>query len=315
MTAVHITLNSQTVPHRKGVGNMPFVFRAYGTAYLDPPHSSSPSSSPTQLPCPLPAPAPLPLPPRIFPSYKRPTPTNTVGAVSGDIKPLALDGPGDTDIDDELSSDEDDFDGGLDTRVWNHTGAFPRFLTKLRASAASSSSSSSSASPSPSAPPSPSSLIRTTLSSSSPTRKRSVCRASTMPYANAGRRSSGSTSSAVSLSLSLPSCSNNNTSYSPSSPASSLPSLTPAPARPRTRYRVARAARRLLGLVERGLESAAAEEADVVDGRSKKGHKGNGKKEKARSEKNVVKTKPKSKTLTGDVESTCASEGRIMTHN
>jgi hypothetical protein len=48
----------------------------------------------------------------------------------------------------------------------------------------------------------------------------------------------------------------------------SLPSLTPAPARPRTRYRVARAARRLLGLTERGLESEAAEEADVFEGRA-----------------------------------------------
>ncbi|KAF8500440.1 hypothetical protein F5888DRAFT_1633174 [Russula emetica] len=124
-TAVHITLNSQTVPHRKGVGNMPFVFRAYGTFHLDPPRPSSPSSSPTQHPLP----SPLPQPPRIFPSYRRSTPTNKVGAASGHIKPLALDGPGDTDVDDELSSDEEDFDGGLDTRVWNHTGAFPRFLT------------------------------------------------------------------------------------------------------------------------------------------------------------------------------------------
>jgi len=130
-------------------------------------------------------------------------------------------------------------------------------------------------------------------------------RASTMPYA-----SGGSTSSAVSLSLSLPSCSNNITSHPSSSPARSLPSLTPAPARVRTRYRVARAARRLLGLAERGLESAAAEEAEGVDGRvqgqSKKGHKGNGKKEKTRSEKDVGKTRPKTKaktkTLTGDAD-------------
>ena len=123
-----------------------------------------------------------------------------------------------------------------------------------------------------------------------------MCRAKTMSYA-----SSGGTSSAVSLSLSLPSCSNNDTSYPSSSPARSLPSLTPAPARVRTRYRVARAARRLLGLAERGLESAAAEEADV-GGQSKKGHKGKGKKEKTRSGKNATMTRPKTKTLTGDVE-------------
>lgn len=117
-----------------------------------------------------------------------------------------------------------------------------------------------------------------------------------MPYA-----SSGGTSSAVSLSLSLPSCPNNDASYPSSSPARSLPSLTPAPARVRTRYRVARAARRLLGLAERGLESAAAEEADG-GGQSKKGHKGNGKKEKTRSGKDAARTRPKTKTLTGDVE-------------
>lgn len=76
--------------------------------------------------------------------------------------------------------------------------------------------------------------------------------------------------------------------------------MTPAPARVRTRYRVARAARRLLGLAERGLESAAAEEADA-GGQSKKGHKGNGKKEKTRSGKDRAK-RPKTKTLTGDTE-------------
>ncbi|KAH9989227.1 hypothetical protein BJV77DRAFT_696442 [Russula vinacea] len=189
--------------------------------------------------------------------------TNTAVAASGDTKPP--DGPGFTDIDDESSSDEDDFDGGLDTRAWNNTGTFPRFLAMVRVSAPSSSSSSSqSPSPSPSAPPSPSSLLRTTLSSSSPTRKKSMRRASTMPYASAAGPSSCSTSSAVSLSLSLPP--NNTLLQLPFLVARrSLPSLTPAPARVRTRYRVARAARRLLGLAERGLESAAAE--DAVDGR------------------------------------------------
>jgi hypothetical protein len=133
--------------------------------------------------------------------------------------------------------------------------------------------------------------------------RKSVFRASTMPYAGTAGPSSEATSSAVSLSLSLPSCSalvSNNASYS--SPARSLSSLTPAPVRVRTRYRVARAARRLLGLAERGLESAAAEDPDVMDGRaqgqSKKGLKGKGRKEKVKD----VKSRPKVKTLTGDAD-------------
>jgi hypothetical protein len=49
----------------------------------------------------------------------------------------------------------------------------------------------------------------------------------------------------------------------------------------------------LLGLTERGLESAAAEEADVAEGRvqgqsSKRGLKGDGKKEKGRAGKDRV---------------------------
>lgn len=130
-----------------------------------------------------------------------------------------------------------------------------------------------------------------------------MCRASTMPYAGTAGPSSEATSSAVSLSLSLPSYSahvSDKASYS--SPARSLSSLTPAPVRVRTRYRVARAARRLLGLAERGLESAAAEDAGLVDGRaqgqSKKGIKGKGRKEKAKD----VKSRPKVKTLTGDAD-------------
>src|SRR5712691_8744616 len=72
---------------------------------------------------------------------------------------------------------------------------------------------------------------------------------------------------------------------------------------------VARAARRLLGLTERGLESAAAEEADVVDGRvqglRKKGgggggSKGDGRKGKTKPDRDAVKSRPKSKTMTGD---------------
>jgi hypothetical protein len=48
------------------------------------------------------------------------------------------------------------------------------------------------------------------------------------------------------------------------------------------------------------LESAAAEEADV--GGSKKGHKGNGKKEKTRSGKDAARPRPRTKTLTGDAQ-------------
>lgn len=40
---------------------------------------------------------------------------NTAAAYSRHAKPL--DGPDDTDIDEEISSDKDDFDGGLDARV------------------------------------------------------------------------------------------------------------------------------------------------------------------------------------------------------
>lgn len=49
------------------------------------------------------------------------------------------------------------------------------------------------------------------------------------------------------------------------------------------------------------MESAAAEEADG-GGQSKKGHKGDGKKEKTRSKKDAARTRPKTKTLTGDAE-------------
>ncbi|KAI9454493.1 hypothetical protein F5148DRAFT_1151693 [Russula earlei] len=298
-TAVHVTLNAQRVPHRKGVGNMPFVFRAYGHLYLDPLRPRTPPSSPTHLPRPAPA---HPARPRIFPSYRCRGRTDTRIAASANKRPL--DGPGDTDVDVAFSSsDEDDFDGGLNTREWNRTGAFPRFLSIVRANASSSSTSStsSSPSPSPSAPPSPSSPVRTSFSSSPTRARRGMRRAATMPYGNAG----DATSSASAVSLSLPSA------------ARSLPSLTPAPARARTRYRVARAARRLLGLAERGLESAAAEEADVVDGRvqgrSKKAGggnstRGNGRKEKAlRSEKEkdaavAGKSRQKTKTVAGDAE-------------
>ena len=50
-------------------------------------------------------------------SDKHPTPINKVGATSGDIMPLPFEGPGDTDVDNELSSNEDDLDGVLDMPV------------------------------------------------------------------------------------------------------------------------------------------------------------------------------------------------------
>lgn len=276
---------------------MPFVFRAYGDAHLDPPPPRSPLSSPIQLP----TPGSLPRPPRIFPTYKRPTKAVPSLITSGSTIPL--DGAGDTDVDDASSEDEDDFDGGFDTRVWNHTGSFPRYLSALR-SKVPSSSSSASPSPSPTAPPSPSSSpVRISLSSSSPTRSRGVRRATTMPYSGSG---SGNTSSAASLSLPsalthMPGGSSQSLSSALlSSPTRSLPSLTPAPARVRTRYRVARAARRLLGLTERGLESAAAEEADAADGRVQGlSKKGGGRKGKTKSDRDAVKSRPKTKTMTG----------------
>ena len=285
---------------------MPFVFRAYGDLHLDPPPPRSPLSSPIQLP----TPGTLPRPPRIFPTYKRPTKAVPTPSLITSESTIPLDGEGDTDVDDTFSSDEEDFDGGLDTRVWNHTGSFPRFLSALRSKAPSSSSSSSSSpSPSPTAPPSPSSSpVRISLSSSSPTRSRGVRRVVAMPYSASG---SGNTSSAASLTLPSSLTHLSGSSSQPlSSPlsSSSLPSLTPAPARARTRYRVARAARRLLGLTERGLESAAAEEADVVGGRvqglSKKGggggsSKGDVRKGKIKSGRDAVKSRPKTKTMTG----------------
>ncbi len=49
------------------------------------------------------------------------------------------------------------------------------------------------------------------------------------------------------------------------------------------------------------MESAAAEEADV-GGQSKKGRKGDGKKEKTRARKDAARPRPRTKTLTGDAE-------------
>jgi hypothetical protein len=62
-------------------------------------------------------------------------------------------------------------------------------------------------------------------------------------------------------------------------------------ASPRSRYRVARVARRLLGLTERGLESEAAEEADAVEGRVQGQSKKGARKDRARLQKERVTTR------------------------
>lgn len=277
---------------------MPFVFRSYGTTQLFDPSGSPPASSSSSIPAP-PMPAASQPPQRIFPTYKRPAPR-----APQRTRPEKAEGRGEGDTDfDGSSSDEDDFDGGLDTRTWNRMGSFPRFLSLLRASARTSSSSSSSRSrsqsPSPLCPPSPSSPIRS--SSPSLVSTHGVRRATTMPYSSAGP-SSGASSSAVSLSLPTGSAS---WAVAPSSsPVRSLPSLTPAPARPRTRYRVARAARRLLGLTERGLESEAAEEADTVEGRGQGQSKRGARRDKARSQRD----KDKARARTRATRSTIAAE-------
>jgi hypothetical protein len=262
---------------------MPFVFRAYGTAHLDPPRLPPATSSTTTPATPAPS-------QRIFPTYKRPAPRAPQRARLTE-EADGRRGGGDTDLD-SSSSDEDDFDGGIDTRLWNRTGSFPRFLSLVRASTHTSSSSSSSRSrsqsPSPLCPLSPSSPTR---SSSPPALVR---RAATMPYSSAGP-SSGASSAA---SLSLPAGSASWAAMPSSSPVRSLPSLTPAPARPRTRYRVARAARRLLGLTERGLESEAAEEADEgrVQGQSKRGSR----KDRARLQRDRARVRARATRSTAE---------------
>ncbi|KAH9027972.1 hypothetical protein EDB85DRAFT_1892750 [Lactarius pseudohatsudake] len=85
---------------------------------------------------------PVPTSPVHFPSIQapRPEPTTTLPQRA---QPEKVDGRGEGDMNiDSSSSDEDDFDGGLDTRVWNHTGALLCFLSFVRASARTSSSSS-----------------------------------------------------------------------------------------------------------------------------------------------------------------------------
>ncbi|KAH8992680.1 hypothetical protein EDB92DRAFT_1945099 [Lactarius akahatsu] len=265
-TSVHITLNTQTVPHRKGVGNMPFVFRAYGTAHLDPPRS--PPSTP--------APGagstfnPIPASPAHFPDIQAPRPepaTARAARKSGRCGAKAT----------RTSTVP------LPTRMTLTAGSTRACGTAQARSRASSRSSAPPHTLPP--PPRPRARARRPLHPSArhhPPRQPAPRQASlagharhasaprTMPYSSAGPSSSAA-------SLSLPVGSASWAAMASSSPVRSLPSLTPAPARPRTRYRVARAARRLLGLTERGLESEAAEEADVVEGRvqgqSKKGRR------------------------------------------
>ncbi|KAH9017265.1 hypothetical protein EDB84DRAFT_1629148 [Lactarius hengduanensis] len=83
-TSMHITLNTQTVPHRKGVGNMPFVFHAYGTAHLDPPRlppsMPAPGAGSTSTPS---------LPPRrMFSTYRRRVPSPLIILDLANAKPI-----------------------------------------------------------------------------------------------------------------------------------------------------------------------------------------------------------------------------------
>ncbi|KAH9016352.1 hypothetical protein EDB85DRAFT_2207826 [Lactarius pseudohatsudake] len=112
--------NTQTVSHCKGVGNTLFVFCTYGTAHLDPSHSSPSTTAPGAGST---STSSLPLR-RISPAYRRRVlspPQHTWPEKVGGAKATR------TNIDGS-SSDEDDFDGGLDTRVWNRTAALPHAL-------------------------------------------------------------------------------------------------------------------------------------------------------------------------------------------
>jgi hypothetical protein len=122
---------------------MPFVFRAYVRRAYDPRPPCSPSKPDPSL---TPLSTPAPPPPRIFPAYKCPAFSTTAPECQADSATASdpmwpSDGRGYTDVVDSSStSDEDDFDGGLNIRTfWNHTGAFPRFLSLVRAHALSTS--------------------------------------------------------------------------------------------------------------------------------------------------------------------------------
>jgi hypothetical protein len=186
-TIVHITLNTQTVPHRKGVGNMPFVFRAYGTAHLDPPRTPPTASSTPAPGAAVSTPAPSLPPLRIFPTYKRRA----------------------------------------------------RSPPPLRCDDA--------------------------LQQHGPEQRRQQCR---VALASRGIRILGRRGVLVARAR-------------PPEPHAS----------PRSRYRVARVARRLLGLTERGLESEAAEEADAVEGRVQGQSKKGARKDRARLQKERVMTR------------------------
>ncbi|KAI0031584.1 hypothetical protein K488DRAFT_86657 [Vararia minispora EC-137] len=81
---IHITVCTQTIPPRKGVGNKPFVFRAYETVHLDP---KSPAPGSIFPPSPFKKPA--------LPIHSLPTPSPTDSSVSP-VKPSPVptsDGP------------------------------------------------------------------------------------------------------------------------------------------------------------------------------------------------------------------------------
>ncbi|KAI0041510.1 hypothetical protein FA95DRAFT_1610949 [Auriscalpium vulgare] len=225
-TQVHISISSQSVPHRKGVGNTPYVFRAFGRVRLD--KSYVPSRSPS--------PPPRLIFPRVrkkplFPSKHRAPPVTK-----------RSEGPGDTEVessDDQsrertitLSTHLPDFDGGLDTSPWNRVDAFQLFLARMDVSDASNPRSRSH-------PP----------SRSSP---------SSLPDASSPRLSSASS---LPRDIPSPPYSYKDASSSYSYRSSSPPAITPAPSFALTRFRVRRAERRI-ELVKRGISEA---ESDADD--------------------------------------------------
>ncbi|KAA1476119.1 hypothetical protein DENSPDRAFT_932818 [Dentipellis sp. KUC8613] len=137
-TTIHITVNTQSVPKRKGVGNKPFVFRAFGEIQMDPWYT--------------------PPPPREYGAMKRvagsrplrftrrrraPTPPD--GEENRDDTAEADEAGNDTEADDEEEEEEEeDWDGGLDTRTWNWCDAFSHFLARASPPAAITASSSQS---------------------------------------------------------------------------------------------------------------------------------------------------------------------------
>ncbi|THH18852.1 hypothetical protein EW146_g2209 [Bondarzewia mesenterica] len=105
-TTIHITTNTQPITTRKGVGNKPFVFRAFGEIHLDP----------SYVP---------PKPKLIFPSVAKSKPAASLLG-----KSTSPNKAGDTGAseEEEDQDQEEDFDGGLDTRCWNRPDSFERFI-------------------------------------------------------------------------------------------------------------------------------------------------------------------------------------------